>query len=232
VRRYREAVELYRNGLHPDEREACAFRDTSSVCANDPIEIRMIGVWDTVGSLGIPLRGLRALTKRKHQFHDTELSGIVEHGYHALAIDEYRVPFEPTLWAAKPKEKQTIEQVWFAGAHSDVGGGYPAAGLSDIALEWMIEKARGVGLAFDAAVDGAYPVQPNPNGELHDSKTGLYKVTRSFVRPIGVADAPDGKPTAALDPTQSLHPSVRKRWNDDPKYRPQGLKDYFGRGGQ
>jgi uncharacterized protein (DUF2235 family) len=232
VRRYREAINLYRGSLHPDEREACAFRDASSICANNPIKIRMIGVWDTVGSLGIPLRGLRFLTKQKHQFHDTELSSSVEHGYHALAIDEYRPPFEPTLWAAKPKEGQTIEQVWFAGAHSDVGGGYPAAGLSDLALEWMIAKASAVGLVFDPAVSSAYPSHPDATGTLHDSKTGLYRLTRPLVRTIGVADTPDGKPTAALDPTQSLHASVRERWDADASYRPQGLRDYFARGGE
>ncbi len=232
LRRYREAVALYRNAVHPDEPDACAFRGSASICENEAIKIRMIGVWDTVGSLGIPLRGLRFLTQQKHQFHDTELSSSVEHGYHALAIDEYRQPFEPTLWAAKPKEGQKIEQVWFAGAHSDVGGGYPVAGLSDVALEWMIGKARDVGLAFDSAVTTAYPTKPDAAGVLHDSKDGLYRLTRPLVRTIGVADAPDGKPVNALDPTQSLHPSVRERWSADPKYRPPGLQAYFDRGGK
>ena len=76
---------------------------------------------------------------------------MVENAYHALAIDERRTPFVPTLWMHKPKPGQTIEQVWFCGVHSDVGGGYPECGPSDIALDWMIDKARGVGLAFDAA---------------------------------------------------------------------------------
>ncbi len=227
--RYREAVELYRNPSHPDEREACTFRDSSSVYGKEQIKIRMIGVWDTVGSLGIPLRGLRFLTKQKHQFHDTELSSSVEHGYHALAIDEYRPPFEPALWAAKPKENQIVEQVWFAGAHSDIGGGYPAAGLSDVALKWMIAKASGVGLAFDAAVDSAYPLQSEAEGTPHNSKTGLYRLTRRFVRAIGVANASDGTPTGELDPTQALHTSVRERWDQDSSYRPQGLRDYFDR---
>ena len=74
---------------------------------------------------------------------------MVENAYHALAIDERRTPFEPTLWMHKPKPGQTIEQVWFCGVHSDVGGGYPERGLSDITLDWMIGKAKGVGLAFD-----------------------------------------------------------------------------------
>ncbi|MDF3010573.1 MAG: hypothetical protein K0S03_1369, partial [Burkholderiales bacterium] len=100
------------------------FRKSCSLIHEEPIPIRMIGVWDTVGSLGIPLRGLRWLTRREHQFHDTELSGSVQVACHALAIDERRAPFAPTLWDYKPKPGQQVEQVWFCGAHSDVGGGY------------------------------------------------------------------------------------------------------------
>jgi uncharacterized protein (DUF2235 family) len=231
VGRYRTAVELYRNSLHPDDDNPRAFRNANSVCCGDGIKIRMVGVWDTVGSLGIPLRGLRSLTRHKHQFHDTELSGSVEHGYHALAIDEYRPPFEPAVWAAKPKPGQTVEQVWFAGAHSDIGGGYPVAGLSDVALEWMIAKARGAGLSFDEVVDAAYPPQPDPAAALHNSRRGLYRLTRPFVRTIGIADAPDGTSTGERDPTQALHPSVKERWEADSDYRPQGLRDYFARSG-
>ena len=172
----------------------------------------MIGVWDTVGSLGIPLRGLRWLTRREHQFHDTELSGSVQVACHALAIDERRAPFVPTLWDYKPKPGQQVEQVWFCGAHSDVGGGYAETGLSDIALEWMIGKARAAGLAFDAAAIEAYPLKPDPVGKLHNSKTGLYRLTAGIDRAIGA------------DPTQSVHPSVRTRWDADPGYRPAPLK--------
>lgn len=231
VDRYREAVELYRNPQHPDEDVPQEFRTANSICSGEEIKIRLIGVWDTVGSLGIPLRGLRFLTRQKHQFHDTELSGSVEYGYHALAIDEYRPPFEPTLWAAKPKPGQTVEQVWFAGSHSDVGGGYPIAGLSDVALEWMIKKASAVGLRFDPAVNAAYPLGAEPLGTLHVSKRGLYRLTRSFVRQIGIADAPDGSSTGELDPTQSLHPSVLQRWQEDPDYRPPPLMEFFARVG-
>jgi len=211
VRHYRDAIALYRSEDHPDDPEPTRFRKDSSVAKESAIPIRMIGVWDTVGSLGIPLRGLRALTRREHQFHDTELSGSVQIACHALAIDEHRAPFEPTLWAHKPKPGQQVEQVWFCGAHSDVGGGYAETGLSDIALEWMIGRARVAGLAFDAAALEAYPLRPDPLGPLHDSKTGLYRLSAGIERAIG------------SDPTQSLHESVLARWRARPDYRPASL---------
>lgn len=74
--------------------------------------MRFIGVWHTVGSLGIPLCGRRGLTRDEHQFYDTHLSGTVERAYHALAVDEHRAPFEPTLWTYTPKPGQVVEHVW------------------------------------------------------------------------------------------------------------------------
>ena len=146
VRRYPAAIALYRDDQHPDSPAARTFRRAHAVGGDATLPIRFIGVWDTVGALGIPLRGLRGLTRHKYQFHDTELSGSVAQACHALAIDERRAPFEPTLWAYRPKPGQTVEQVWFAGVHSDVGGGYPDTGLADITLEWMIDRAQGAGL--------------------------------------------------------------------------------------
>jgi uncharacterized protein (DUF2235 family) len=209
VRHYRDAIALYRNNDHPDAEGPARFRNGFSV--SQTIGLRMIGVWDTVGSLGIPLRGLRWLTRREHQFHDTELSGSVEIACHALAIDERRAPFAPTLWDYKPKPGQQVEQVWFCGAHSDVGGGYAETGLSDIALEWMIGKARAAGLAFDETAIAAYPLKPDPLGQIHNSKTGLYRLTAGIDRAIGD------------DPTQSLHQSVLARWRGLPDYRPAAL---------
>ncbi|HEY3304872.1 MAG TPA: DUF2235 domain-containing protein [Candidatus Binatia bacterium] len=233
VQHYRDAIALYRSEDHPDDEVPKKFRKDYSVSATD-IQIKFIGVWDTVGALGIPLRGLRWITRGEHQFHDTALSGTVEHAYHALAIDEHRAPFEPTLWAYKPKDGQKVEQVWFCGAHSDVGGGYAQVGLSDIALEWMMGKARGAGLAFDDTTIAARPLHPDPRGELHNSKTGLYRATPGIDRPIGFSTKDPKNPTDApkqADPTQSVHESVRARWDGDPSYRPSSLRDYFKRSG-
>jgi hypothetical protein len=81
--------------------------------------------------------------KSRYEFLDTGLNASIQAAYHALAIDEYRVPFQPTLWEQRPElaSTQVLEQVWFSGAHTNVGGEYDNSGLSDITLSWMIEKA-------------------------------------------------------------------------------------------
>src|SRR5947209_4095516 len=133
-----EAMSLYRsrsNKKHPNADAAVAFRAKYSYEA----DIEFIGVWDTVGSLGIPGRSLRLLSLLFRlfgydwQFHDPQLSTKVRHAYHALSIHERRSTFVPTLWEKQPDapSEQVLEQVWFPGVHCDVGGGYNAAGLSD-----------------------------------------------------------------------------------------------------
>lgn len=219
IAQYRAARELYHSKDHPDDKPARDFKRDHSVCGEEDIRVKFVGVWDTVGSLGIPLRGLRFLTRTKYQFHDTQLSGTIQFAYHALSIDEHRAPFEPTLWDYKPKPGQTVEQVWFAGVHSDVGGGYPETEASDVPLEWMLEKARGAGLALDAKAMAALPTRGSPTGKLHDSKTGMYRVTPGINRKIGG------------DPSQSVHPSVLARWDADRDYRPANLRQYLAAAG-
>ena len=223
VAQYVPAKQLYHSTVHPDDAQAAAFRAEHSCGGADPIAIRFIGVWDTVGALGIPLSGLRSLTRRDDDFHDTELSGTVAFGYHALAIDEHRGPFVPTLWMEKPKPNQVVEQTWFPGVHSDVGGGYPESALPDVALEWMIGKAKGAGLAMDEDFLHQYPLHPDPLGTLHDSRSFLYKFTKSVDRPIATEDA-SGNPT-----TQRVHESVLTRWDRDPSYRPKNVRDWLAR---
>jgi uncharacterized protein (DUF2235 family) len=223
VAQYVPAKQLYHSAVHPDDAQATAFRTEHSCCGADPIKIRFIGVWDTVGALGIPLSGLRSLTRRDDDFHDTELSGTVEYGYHALAIDEHRGPFVPSLWMEKPKPNQVVEQTWFPGVHSDVGGGYPEAALPDVALDWMVAKSKGAGLAMDEAFLHQYPLHPDPLGTLHDSRSFMYKFTKSVDRPIATEDA-NGNPT-----TQRVHESVLARWDHDPSYRPKNVRDWLAK---
>ncbi|MBS7456975.1 DUF2235 domain-containing protein [Coralloluteibacterium stylophorae] len=234
VGRYADATALYRSDAGPDDADPLEFRRSCAIGGTGPVAVKFIGVWDTVGALGIPLRGLRGLTRGDYAFHDVELSGIVEHAYQALAIDERRAPFEAARWAYKPKPGQTVQQMWFCGAHSDVGGGYPKDewGLSDLALEWMLGKARAVGLELDAAATAAYPARPDPTATLHDSRTGMYRLTPGIDRVIGLAAQPRRQPdrdSTEPDPTQDLHPSVRARWDAMPGYRPKNLRDYFRR---
>ncbi len=180
-----EAYDMYRNkDVHPDDAVATDFKMKFSYLPMP--NIKFIGVWDTVGALGIPLSWFQWYNKKKYQFHDTTLSSTVEYAYHALAIDEKRKTFMPTLWqqSAKAKDsKQVLEQRWFAGVHSNVGGGYPDEGLADISLQWMIDNAIKVGLGFDIECVKEN-IKPNVNGELYESRTGFYKWIPAYLRKI------------------------------------------------
>ncbi|MEO6721271.1 MAG: DUF2235 domain-containing protein [Ferruginibacter sp.] len=157
-----KAYELYRDKndySSPDSDLMISFRNKFAVEEKSPIHF--IGVWDTVGALGIPLPWYRILNMKKYKFHDVKLSSYVKYAYHALAIDEKRKLFDPTLWTqsykaiADPGNDQILEQCWFAGTHSNVGGGYPDSGLSNIALQWLLKKAKGAGLGFTDTPVGA-----------------------------------------------------------------------------
>ena len=131
-------------------------------------KVNFLGVFDTVGALGVP--GLQAAPR----FHDVQLSGQVLRARHALAIDETRLKFAPTFWEAPegdadaPTADPRVKQVWFEGAHSDVGGGYRDTGLSDTSLLWMAREAHDAGLVFDVSLlthyvaSGSDPIRHNP----------------------------------------------------------------------
>jgi uncharacterized protein (DUF2235 family) len=196
-----EAYGLYRgrdNRTKPNGIDAALFRRMYS---HPDADIHFIGVWDTVGALGIPIDGFRPpfITKR-WSFHDTTLSSHVRAAYHALSIDERRGPFKPTLWEQQPaaRGQQTLEQVWFAGVHCDVGGGYADPALGEIPLLWMADRARDNGLALEpdrlGPVDADRPdpalraagvqVAPDPLGAIHESLKGFYRLMRPYQRPL------------------------------------------------
>jgi uncharacterized protein (DUF2235 family) len=114
-------------------------------------EITMLGVWDTVAAIDWP-------GATKHQFLDPNLRHDMKNAFHAMALDEHRHRFAPTLWtqssphaAGAPKIERdyaAVEQRWFIGAHGNVGGGYPSDLLPQMPLQWMMEKAAKLGLAF------------------------------------------------------------------------------------
>jgi hypothetical protein len=146
------------------------------------VRVHFLGVWDTVGALGIPddLAVLNLLEDRdKHTFHDTRLSNKVKHARHAVALDERRGNFFPTLWTQTANHPD-VKQVWFPGGHGDVGGGWPERGLSDRALLWMIEEARVHGLAFQGGL--VAQLKPDFQDVLHDSLEGVYKLLRTQPR--------------------------------------------------
>jgi len=113
-----------------------------------PCEVEMVGVWDTVGALGTHLVEVEGLNDLLEGLHDMAPHKTLRHGYHAVAIDERREDFRVTLWGS---ERVDLEEVWFAGVHSNVGGDYPDSRLSDIALNWMVARARCHSLRFGAA---------------------------------------------------------------------------------
>jgi uncharacterized protein (DUF2235 family) len=201
-----EAYDLYRSRAsttHPRGTEATLFRRTYS----HDTPINFIGVWDTVGALGVPLNGLRLvnLLNRRWQFHDTNLSTTVGAAFQALAIDERRGPFRPAVWTPQPDapRQQKLEQVWFTGVHCDVGGGYREHQLSDIPLLWLVDRAKSCGVSFDTTAFGTLAddqsedddtlrartaVKPDPYGEPHDSRTRFYRLIPPYIRPIGKTD--------------------------------------------
>ena len=109
-----------------------------------PPPIKVIGVWDTVGALGVPGNFSNPLVTKAWQFFDPGLGKTVEHAFHAMALQEDRKDFTPTFWykQADAPEAQVLRQVWFQGTHTDVGGGYSLHGLSDITLAWMVAQMR------------------------------------------------------------------------------------------
>lgn len=152
--------------------------------------IKFVGVWDTVAALGIPETGFDKVLNwiLPHEFHDFRLSESVQNAAHAVAIDDLRkafhpVFFNPKLPEPKPgKKKQTLEQVFFMGMHTDVGGGYPEKELSDIVLEWMMQHALKNGLHFffdkrkkKSEWPDKFLCKPNPNGPMHDSRDKGWK---------------------------------------------------------
>jgi uncharacterized protein (DUF2235 family) len=127
-------------------------------CGLEPATIQMVGVWDTVGSLGIPAI-FGGIDMKDYEFLDTNLHPCIKNAYQALALDEKRAQFPATLWNSPPSAGQTIEQVWFSGCHGDVGGGTPSTGgvdgttrLCDITFGWMLSKAQSLGLSLDPTV--------------------------------------------------------------------------------
>jgi uncharacterized protein (DUF2235 family) len=176
--------------------------------------IMMVGVWDTVGSLGIPGLLFSIFDQKRYGFLDTSLHPCVKNAFHAVSIDERRAQFLPTLWTnpdgtPRPNDSQ-IQQVWFSGVHCDVGGSYAESQLSGIALSWMMYKAKERGLVFDTAVEAQYlhPEIFNAAGPAHDE----WKLI-----PWGIPKH------RTLPPNSAISNSVQLRLQNVADYRPTNL---------
>ena len=164
-------------------------------------DVYFIGVWDTVGALGVPLEHLKLLGVHRHAFHDVSLGDHVTYAYHALVIDERRKPFRPSLWSSTNVHAgQMVAQVWFPGVHSNIGGGYVDSGLSDRAFLWMCSKAKDAGLGFHREYMKRR-VDPNLYGELRDSMKWYYRLLWPVSRRIGGGGAAG----------EAIHWSARQR---------------------
>lgn len=149
------------------------------------VPIRAICCFDTVMALGIRLPLLWMLTEPRFRFHDTHPGPLVENGFHALALDETRAAFAPVLWDDPGESAAHIEQVWFRGAHPDIGGHLRglefARPLSNIPLVWMLERAHSVGLPLPEGWRGRFPCDasaPSIGSWRHWGKAFLARAPR------------------------------------------------------
>ncbi|WP_299966885.1 DUF2235 domain-containing protein [uncultured Roseobacter sp.] len=204
----RNIRDVYRH-YEGDPRSESARRFAAAHCM-DSIEIEMIGVWDTVKSLGFNAPVLWRLSEKHHAFHNDHLSHNVKAGYQALALDETRVAYKPVLWSSPDGYQGRVEQVWFSGTHGDVGGqlgGYEAARpLANIPLVWLLERAQMHGLPLpegwsgEIAQDATAPMLGTFRGH------GRWFITRRARKPLQT-------------PSEQLHDSVMLRRSVQPAPR-------------
>lgn len=217
-RQYQMAYKKYRStGLKTTDQEMIDFRHQYS----REINIHFIGVWDTVGELGVPTPPNKDIKfNQKFKFHDQNLGRHIKHAYHAVAIDEHRPYFEATLWQPPFAPDQEVQQVWFAGAHADVGGGYKKSKTSWIALYWMVHHAGIKGLRFRNERI-LYPHQIDQmllhHEKINDSFSFFYHLVNH------------DRNLRKIDCKSQIDDSVFKRCQSPrhkPKYRPKNLEQH------
>jgi len=226
------ALNYWQSDFGPDSpggRTCAEFKATlARTCA-----VHFIGVWDTVSSVGV-INNFRSFPHTAH-------NPGVTHVRHAVSIDERRSTFRQNLML--PVREQDVKNVWFAGVHSDVGGGYPSeeSGLAKIAFEWMIREAAACGLdvdqtAFDREVRGVGE-PPNPNARLHKSLHGGWWAGELLPMKhynwddhrwhwrwlIGAFNQPREIQRNAGKPFVSIHDSVLQRLKQSNDYRPVNI---------
>lgn len=229
------------------EMEASADRSKLTTQENwllkysQPAKVKMVGVWDTVGSVGVAAGNIPGISRSQFDYLQTGLRIHILNGYHALAIDEHRNDFAPTLWSVRrPKDPNAViaaarplsavEQRWFVGAHANVGGGYQTDLLAQAPLRWMMKKAELHGLSFrsEVALDG-----DALTGEIADSYkafgSGLYAiVSPPLLRSIG-QDPEVREDGSHLNVNETIDISVFERWRANPTYRPINLVEWAQR---
>ena len=202
---------------------------------SQPVPVWFQGVWDTVGALGTRIPFLPKVSRKDFAFLETDLRINDARAYHALAIDEHRKTFAPTHWKSvikkqgdsyPPRSIDKVEQRWFVGAHSNVGGGYPNDLLAQIPLMWLMKKAANHGLQFKGSfeVDGdasKSPVRDSFGEMLH----GVYSLAHfgiPYYRPIGARPIETATDVTSVI-NETIDRSVFDRWCADSTYRPENL---------
>ncbi|KAK5169847.1 uncharacterized protein LTR77_005825 [Saxophila tyrrhenica] len=246
-------AEIFRDTKHQHDRDYqpkypdIPFKNKPS--ANDPeyldelvrlrlttpdVPIKVVGVWDTVGSLGVPKigwltrLGLQSTQMKEMSFYDTALGNCIEYAFQALALDERRFSFQPALWEKFEGNTTALRQVWFPGAHSNIGGGYEDQQIATISLAWMVAHCQPF-LDFDEdyifeeweKVEDFYEkheqkIRPWSFGYIYDGITSLYALGGINIRKPGrycATDPTNGKETddPLIDTWEYIHPSVRSR---------------------
>lgn len=215
--------------------------------------VEMVGVWDTVGSIGVPFGSIPGVSRNTLHFHNTHLSKIVRHSYQALALDEHRRPYWAILWTRftpdppaptdSTGDDRIVEQRWFAGAHSNVGGGCRGDLLPQRPLEWMQAKAVSCGLAFNERVlvrgddDLQMPIRDSYaeflGGAWRFVTAGKHYVRWVMSDPVRKAAHHKGLRTIPAGTVETVNeridPSVFRRCQLDPAYRPLSLEEWAKR---
>ncbi|MGE0667959.1 MAG: DUF2235 domain-containing protein [Sphingomonadales bacterium] len=239
-----QAIALYRDRkIGVNDQATLDFKKANSQAVSSPANVsgapdtrgsvRYVGVWDTVGSLGVPnTLPFASAFNDKYRFHDTDLSSFVERASHAVSIDERRNTFQPTLWsnldklntdtggADLPPEQRPYQQSWFPGTHGSVGGGDADDGLSLGPLCWIADGAARAGLVWDQAMLDTYTQGCNPAGRFAEQEGSI----RNLLVGGGLSDRapPPGFP--------SVSEYARARWRSVQAYRPRplgGFSDQF-----
>ncbi len=209
-----KAFDLYKNSKYKvSHQHSVQFRKDYSV--EDRTVVKFVGVWDTVGSMGLPTSIFGFITPQ-NLFYDNKIGSNVKTARHALSIDEVRKDFEPTIWKQDYQKKVNLKQVWFAGNHSDVGGSYKpdkdGTLLSEIPLVWMKNEAEKEGLNFNQYIN----VETNAMASKHNEQKQFYKLLGKHVREIL--------------PETPVHISVKERYENS-SYAPPNLKEYIDKYG-
>lgn len=201
------------------------------------IEIEFLGVWDTVRYHDLPLGSWRGLSRSQNLFHVIRPAGTVRRTYHALAVDEHRRAYRPELFSvpssADMETTTILQQRWFPGAHSNVGGGYKNDTLALLSLAWMQDMASNYGLQFKRRVT----LHGDEHlGEITDSfgtfLRGAYRIAhrdRRHRREIDNAKPPGDEKAATKPTNEVIDESVFQRWHADAHYRPRNLLEWARR---